>query len=86
MGQAEVHDAVTTMVSSEPDDPAAGYATPEEAAVADWPVAANPRVLAVRRRDADVVEVTIDTEPSHPMTVRCRRVGTRWFITDEWTA
>ncbi len=49
-----------------------GYATPEEAALSGWSPAAKPRVVMFRAGE-DEAFVYIDTVPSHPMRVVCKR-------------
>lgn len=64
------------------DIPVPGYETPEEAAVSAWPEAARAHVLEVVPVGEGVVNVLVDTEPSHPMWVRCEREVGGW----EWVS
>lgn len=66
--------------------PVDGFETPEEAAVSGWPEAAKPRILEVVRVRDDVVNVLVDTEPSHPMWVRCERGVSGWEWVSDVTA
>jgi hypothetical protein len=65
--------------------PVEGFGTPEEAAVSGWPEAAKPRVLQVARVSDDVMNVLVDTEPSHPMWVRCERGMSGWELVGDFT-
>jgi hypothetical protein len=68
------------------DAPRHRYATPEEAALSGWSLAAQPQVVRVRRVAKDAVEVLVDTEPSHPMWVRCELGPEGWEWVSDATA
>ena len=57
----------------------AGFVTPGEAALESFPKAAHARVLWVESVEDAFVLVHVDTDPSHPMRVFCRRFGDRWY-------
>jgi hypothetical protein len=48
-----------------------GYATPEEAATADYSPGAEVRVVWVQHFSQNVAHVLIDTVPAHPMLSQC---------------
>jgi hypothetical protein len=52
---------------------------PEDAALASFPESAGARLLWVEPVDDSSVLVHVDTEPSHPMQVSCRRYGELWY-------
>jgi len=62
---------------SPPDEP--GFVRPEDAALAGYSAGARARVVRVRLVDPTNARVVIDTEPSHPVTVYCRRFGNLWY-------
>ena len=57
-----------------------GFATPEEAALAEWASMpqAEAHVVKVEYTDPDHAVVVTDTTPSHPMFNYCERTGGRW--------
>lgn len=70
-------DTISSAAAAEP-----GFSSPEEAALAGWPAAANARVLRVERLSDSRVDVIVDTEPSYPMRVHCVKLRGLWFY--EW--
>lgn len=54
-----------------------GYASPEEAALADWPESARVRVISVEVR-GDRAEIVLDTVPSYQYWVYCVLTDGRW--------
>jgi hypothetical protein len=59
-----------------PSDP--GYRSPEEAALAGWELGAKARILRTEVISADMVEVIVDTDPSHPVRVHCQLEDGLW--------
>jgi hypothetical protein len=68
------------------DDGESGFDTPEEAALKGWSSVSKPRVITRLQASEVSVWIIVDTEPSHPMRVRCARVDGRWFWTEDATA
>lgn len=65
---------------SDPEDEV--FATPEEAALSDYPPAAGARVVAVRyRRRGRVAVVEITTEPEYPYYIHVERTPAGWIQT-----
>jgi len=62
------------------------FDTPETAALAEWPVSAKARVLAVDYKDSQCAEVTVDTDPSHRVIVRCELGDGGWVAVEDWSA
>jgi len=56
-----------------------GHATPEEAALAEWPPGSGAQVLRTEQLDSLHVDVVIDTVPSHPMRVHCYKIDEVWY-------
>jgi hypothetical protein len=65
---------------------AAGFGSPEEAALSGWAPVSRARVIEVRAESPDSVCVVVDTEPSHPMSVHCERINGRWLWSSDVTA
>jgi hypothetical protein len=65
-----------------PDD---GFATPEEAAMAEWASypTVDARVVTVEYIDDDHAVVVTDTMPSHPMWNYCERTASGWTFTHD---
>lgn len=65
------------LVDSSPEDT---YATPEEAALAEWEriPGAQARVVEVLYVGQDEAIVITETVPSHEMNNYCRKVRNRW--------
>jgi hypothetical protein len=61
------------------------YATPEEAALAEWDAypESNARVLRVDHEGETFATVITDTDPSHPMHNYCRRTPRGWVFTGD---
>jgi hypothetical protein len=62
--------------------PEDGFATPEEAAVAEWNPhpAAEARVVSVEYVEGEHAVVVTDTTPSHPMRNYCERAAGGWVF------
>lgn len=60
-----------------------GHARPEDAALASYPPTAHARVIRVEPIGEAQVDVIVDTWPSHPMRVHCRRRGSLWYETGD---
>jgi hypothetical protein len=62
-----------------------GYATPEEAAMAEWDAypEAQAHVVRVEVVDEDHAVVVTDTVPSHPMWNYCERKPEGWVFTHD---
>ncbi|HET6874590.1 MAG TPA: hypothetical protein VFH70_07420 [Acidimicrobiales bacterium] len=60
--------------------PKSVFDRPEDAALDGWPEAAQARVVSVDIR-GDRAEVVLDTEPSYPYWIYCRRSDQGWEVT-----
>lgn len=60
-----------------------GFPTAEAAVLATWPARADARVVATRLVGSRTAEVTVDTVPSRPVTVRCERIDSGWVWTED---
>ena len=56
-----------------------GFKTPEEAAIAGWPVVAKARVVRSEVNAPDQVDVIVDTDPHYLMRVRCFLFEGLWY-------
>jgi hypothetical protein len=65
--------------------PEDGFATPEEAALAEWDPypQAEARVVSVKYLDAQHAVVVTDTTPSHPIWSYCERAAGSWVFTHD---
>jgi hypothetical protein len=69
---------------SEPDfGNQAGFSSPEAAALSGYNGSEGAHVLRIDVINENRVDVIMDTEPSHPMTIHCDREGDLWYEAGE---